>query len=83
MTFEVDLRRPVSEEPPVPEEQPRPFELSQVYEARYTNFPRFYSARYALNLLQVFSLQPSFSQLYCLICFCFETHPPRFTSSWS
>ena len=66
MTFEVDLRRPVSEEPPVPEEQPRPFELSQVYEARYTNFPRFYSARYALNLFAAVLLSAVLPNLFLL-----------------
>ena len=68
MTFEVDLSKvPVSEEPPVPEEQPRPFELSQVYEARYTNFSHVFTrARYALNLFAAVLLSAVLPNLFLL-----------------
>ncbi|XP_068696805.1 F-box only protein 31-like [Montipora foliosa] len=46
LTFEVDLRRPVIEELPVSEGQQRPFELPNVIEARFTDFPPFYQAKY-------------------------------------
>ena len=55
VTFEVDLRRPVIEDTPIPEGELRQFELPQVYEARYTNFPRGYQARGASYLLWLFS----------------------------
>lgn len=46
VTFEVDLTRPVIEDTPAAEGQLREFNLPQTYEARYTDFPRFYKARY-------------------------------------
>ena len=54
VTFEVDLRRPVTEDTPIPEGELRQFELPQVYEARYTDFPRAYQARWLSYLLWVF-----------------------------
>ena len=48
VTFEVDLTRPVIEDTPAAEGQLREFNLPQTYEARYTDFPRFYKARYCV-----------------------------------
>lgn len=59
MTFDVDLRRPVTDDVQPPQGEPgqchvREFTLPSAYEARYTNFPHDYLARYRDDII-VFS----------------------------
>ena len=73
VTFEVDLRRPVTDDPqPEPGQEHnlgqcsvREFDLPPSYEARYTNFPNTYVARYTHDILLGFASKSLSSYCMC------------------